>query len=95
MCLCDHESPVGNPLHNSKFKFRACPYRPCRSSLLYYPRNCSAKYCSKNMFNRYFTAALLPTFKFKQEEVSAVGTPIKNMTHEGTNESPEPGISDQ
>ena len=32
MCLCDHESPVGNPLHNSKFKFRACPYRPCRSS---------------------------------------------------------------
>ena len=34
MCLCDHESPVGNPLHNSKFKFRACPYRPRRSSLL-------------------------------------------------------------
>ena len=34
MCLCDRESPVGNPLHNSKFKFRACPYRPHRSSLL-------------------------------------------------------------
>ena len=32
MCLCDRESPVGNPLHNSKFKFRACPYRPRRSS---------------------------------------------------------------
>ena len=32
MCLCDHESPVGNPLHNSKFKFRACIYRPRRSS---------------------------------------------------------------
>ena len=31
MCLCDCESPVGNPLHNSKFKFRACPYRPHRS----------------------------------------------------------------
>ena len=36
MCLCDRESPVGNPLHNSKFKFRACPYRPRRSSLNYY-----------------------------------------------------------
>ena len=38
MCLCDHESPVGNPLHNSKFKFRACPYRPRRSSNLYKPK---------------------------------------------------------
>ena len=26
------ESLVGNPLHNFKFKFRACPYRPRRSS---------------------------------------------------------------
>ena len=47
------------------------------------------------MFNRYFMVALLPTFKFKQEEVSAVGAPIKNMTSEGTNESPVPGVSDQ
>ena len=36
MCLCDRESPVGNPLHNSKFKFRACPYRPRSSSLAYF-----------------------------------------------------------
>ena len=35
MCLCDCESLVGNPLHNSKFKFRACPYRPRRSSFLF------------------------------------------------------------
>ena len=47
------------------------------------------------MFNRYFMAALLPTFKFKQEGVSAVGAPINNMSYEGSNESQERGNSDQ
>ena len=74
MCLCDHESPVGNPLHNSKFKFRACPYRPRRSSLNFYQQPLP------NIFVRFVQVRLISSERNFQ--IKIVNTGLWQQEHD-------------